>query len=100
MTFDEKMRYCRAERLEEALRPVIEETNRKIEAAFAEPGAFRLVTAALIICGLCGRTIDGMGGPGDGPVCIPCGDVVRSGQARGAIKWDANNPDEQGDRRD
>lgn len=26
---------CRAERLDEALRPVIEETNRKIEAAFA-----------------------------------------------------------------
>lgn len=50
-------------------------------------GEFTLVTAAVLSCGLCGGCIDGMGGPGDGVICIPCGDVVKSGQARTAIKW-------------
>jgi hypothetical protein len=53
-----------------------------------KPGAMTLRTAALITCGLCGACIDGCGGPGSGQVCVPCGDVVRRGEARGAIKWD------------
>lgn len=51
------------------------------------PGEMVFATAALITCGLCGTCIGGMGGPGDGPVCIPCGDLVRHGQARTAINW-------------
>lgn len=47
-----------------------------------------IATAAFITCGLCGKAIDSMGGPGNGPICIPCGDIVKSGHARGAIKWD------------
>jgi hypothetical protein len=58
-----------------------------------EPGEFRIASAALLTCGLCGTTIDGSGGPGDGPICIPCGNVVRRGQARGAIKWSESADD-------
>jgi hypothetical protein len=47
-----------------------------------------LRSAALIVCGLCGECINGMGGPGNGSICMPCGDLVRRGAARGAIKWD------------
>lgn len=53
-----------------------------------ERGPDTFATAALITCGLCGDAIDGCGGPGHGQVCIRCGDVVRRGEARGAIKWD------------
>ena len=52
-----------------------------------KPGEIRLTTAALITCSLCGGCIDSNGGPGDGPICIPCGDIVKSGLARTAIKW-------------
>lgn len=45
------------------------------------------LTAATIQCNLCGRMIAGMGGPGRA-ICIPCGNLVEGGQARGAIKWD------------
>lgn len=53
-----------------------------------KPGEFQIRTASVMDCGLCGACISGMGGPGDGAICIPCGDVVRRGEARGAIKWD------------
>ena len=46
-----------------------------------------IATAATIDCSLCGRNIDGMGGPGDGPICVPCGKALKSGQLRGAVKW-------------
>lgn len=55
------------------------------------PNEFRLSTAALMCCRICGRIIDGMGGPGE-YVCIPCGDVVMAGKAIGAIKWDEAPP--------
>lgn len=50
-----------------------------------EPKSGAFLTAALITCGLCGVCIDGMGGPGDGAVCLDCGDAIRSGQARRTI---------------
>jgi len=56
-----------------------------------EDGEFRLVTAAVIDCGLCGRMIDGMGGPGHGAVCVPCAEAVINGTAIGAIVWDKEN---------
>lgn len=52
-----------------------------------KPGEFRIASAALITCGLCSKTISGMGGPGDGPVCKPCGDALRRGELRGAVVW-------------
>lgn len=59
---------------------------------FIEPqpnvqGKLRLMTAAVMTCGLCGRTISGMGGGGI-YLCKPCGDVVASGQAQHAIVWE------------
>jgi hypothetical protein len=54
-----------------------------------KPGEFRLETAAVLSCSLCGTMIDGMGGPGDGAICLRCGAVVKNGQARGAIVWPA-----------
>ena len=58
-------------------------TRRK----FKDASGFQIASAAIMECGLCGRTISGSGGPGDGAICIPCGDVVKSGQARAAIQW-------------
>jgi hypothetical protein len=60
---------------------------RRVTIPPLQPGESRLTTAAVITCSLCGRTIDGMGGPGCGPICIPCGDLVKRGQARGAVVW-------------
>ena len=34
------------------------------------------VTAAVWSCSLCGETIDGMGGPGSGEICVKCGDEI------------------------
>lgn len=52
-----------------------------------KPGEFRMTTAAVLSCGLCGGVIDGMGGPGDGAVCERCASLVRRGGAKGAIVW-------------
>lgn len=49
-----------------------------------------IMTAALMLCDLCGKTIDSMGGPGSGQICEPCGDLVKRGLARGAIVWEEN----------
>lgn len=59
-----------------------------VEIADPEPGEFRIATAAIRDCGLCGEIIDGMGGPGNGSVCVRCAEVVIRGEARGAIKWE------------
>jgi hypothetical protein len=48
----------------------------------------RLATAAFRSCGTCGSTIDTMGGPGSGSICMPCGDFIKSGQAKGCIVFD------------
>lgn len=61
---------------------------KRIKVPAIKPGESRLASAALVTCGLCGEAISGSGGPGDGPICIKCGDVVKRGEARGAIKWD------------
>lgn len=61
---------------------------KRVTIPDVKPGEFHIASAALITCGLCGDCIDGMGGPGHGPICIRCGDVVKRGEARGAIKWD------------
>lgn len=55
------------------------------------PNEFRLKTAAVMICGLCGRMIDGMGG-GAPRMCIPCGDQFVAGKLVGCVKWDKKNP--------
>lgn len=60
----------------------------KVVIPDAKPGEFRLATAAIIDCHLCGTVIDGMGGPGHSPICTRCADVVMRGEAMGAIKWD------------
>lgn len=52
-----------------------------------EPGEFLLVTAAIWACALCNETIDGMGGPGDGEICIPCGNLLRAGRCRNVVTW-------------
>lgn len=54
----------------------------------SQPGELVIRTAAVLCCDLCGGVIDSMGGPGHGAVCVRCADVVMSGRARGAIKWD------------
>lgn len=59
----------------------------KVTVPDREPGSSRLSSASVMACGLCGKTISGCGGPGSF-VCIECGDVVKSGEAKGAIKWD------------
>ena len=53
-----------------------------------KPGEFRIASAALIMCGLCSKTISGSGGPGDGAICKLCGDALRRGELRGAVVWD------------
>lgn len=65
---------------------------KRITIHDAKPGEFRIASAAIMDCGLCGKIISGSGGPGNGPVCIECGDVVKRGEARGAIKWDQSPP--------
>ena len=51
--------------------------KRQIEPP--KPGEFRIATAAVWSCALCRSTIDGMGGPGDGDLCVRCGDDIRHG---------------------
>lgn len=62
---------------------------KPVEERASQPGAF--LTAAVRSCGLCGETIEGMGGPGPGSVCVRCAEVVMRGEARGAIKWDVTS---------
>lgn len=59
-----------------------------IERKTPPPNSGMILTAAVLSCSLCGDTIDGMGGPGNGAVCERCGDLMIHGQCRGAVKWD------------
>lgn len=61
---------------------------RRVRIEPPQPGEFRIASAATVICGLCSRYIDGSGGPGDGPICTPCGDALKRGALRGAVKWE------------
>lgn len=47
-----------------------------------------IMTAAVMCCGLCGRSISGMGGPGFGAVCEPCGDLLMSGALQNVVIWE------------
>lgn len=49
------------------------------------PNPNALVTAAVWSCELCGGVIDGMGGPGNGELCIPCGGDILSGKFHHAV---------------
>lgn len=62
--------------------------GRLITVAPPAAGEFRIATAAILSCGLCGTVIDGMGGPGDGAVCQRCGDLLKRGGCVGAVKWE------------
>ena len=50
------------------------------------PGEFRLATAAVLSCGLCGSTISGSGGPGHGVICRPCGELLLAGRLRSCVQ--------------
>ena len=50
----------------------------------------QLVTAAVRSCSLCGTMISGMGGPGWGSICIPCGDDIKAGK----LKYDREKKNE------
>lgn len=54
--------------------------RRKIEPP--KPGQLRIATAAVWSCQLCGDTIDGMGGPGHGEICVTCGDAILGRKVR------------------
>jgi len=60
---------------------------KKVVIDPVKPGEFRLASAACVTCSTCGGYIDGMGGPGNAPVCVRCAEVLRNGKARGAIVW-------------
>lgn len=53
------------------------------------PGS--IATAALLNCSLCGKNIDGMGGPGSGQLCLPCGDEIISSRGIGATSGEEND---------
>ena len=50
---------------------------------------FRITTAAIWECPLCGEVIDGMGGPGNGELCQRCGEEILNGQ----LKYQRQNDD-------
>lgn len=52
-------------------------------------GEFHIANASVGNCRLCGEVATGMGGSG-ADVCRRCGDVVISGRAVGAIKWESD----------
>ena len=58
---------------------------RPVTITEPEPGEFRMATAAVMMCSLCGGTIDGMGGPGSCPVCEFCAVRLRRGELRGTV---------------
>ena len=39
-----------------------------------------IATAAIWNCSLCGNCIEGMGGPGNGTICVACGDALMAGR--------------------
>jgi hypothetical protein len=65
--------------------PVVFYKLERVEIPDPKPGEFRIQTAAFWDCALCGSLIATIGGPGDGEICIACGDFLKTGRARGAI---------------
>jgi len=64
----------------------------KRELTDPKPGEFSMTTAAMWSCATCGEAIAGMGGPGNGEVCVRCAELIRSGRARGCIVWWTDEP--------
>ena len=42
-------------------------------------GTFKISTAAIWSCAICRGTIDSMGGPGNGELCLDCGRDIIAG---------------------
>lgn len=59
---------------------------RLVAAAEPKPGELLIASAAVRACGLCGEMIDGMGGPGHGSICVPCGQALLRGNLRGTVR--------------
>jgi hypothetical protein len=60
---------------------------KHVKVPDSKPGDFRMASAAFRDCGLCARPISSSGGPGSGSICVSCAEIVKSGRARGAIKY-------------
>lgn len=54
-------------------------TLSRVEAK--EPDPRSMATAAIKACGICHQAISGSGGPGQGQICEPCGDAVKTGDS-------------------
>lgn len=67
--------------------PKTTEAYRLVRCDITKGTKNALVTQALVQCGLCGTTLSATGGPRSGSICKPCGELVMSGQARGAVSW-------------
>lgn len=61
-----------------------------VKRVYEPEGKFLIRTQAFRFCSLCGTTIDSMGGPGWGSICIPCGDDVKAGK----VKYDREKKNE------
>jgi len=85
---------CLANMVPSDLREVLGHVKEPVEEAdyyVLEPRKLRtggIATAAIRRCGLCGGMISGMGGPGHGSVCKPCGEALKKQQLIGAVVWD------------
>lgn len=55
---------------------------RKVILPDPQPDEFRIATAAVWSCALCCEMIDGMGGPGNGEICVKCGEDIKHGHIR------------------
>ena len=42
----------------------------------------QFVTAAMWMCSMCGEAISGHSGPGNGTLCVKCGDDIKSGKLK------------------
>jgi len=65
------------------------EDARHYRLSLAIPDKRELIsiqTAAMWDCSLCDQAIAGMGGPGHGELCLPCGNDLKAGRLRGTIK--------------
>lgn len=68
--------------------PLVYHELRRVEIPAVKPGEFRILSAAVLSCGLCETVISGMGGPGSGVICDRCAGLLASGRLRGAVRYD------------
>ncbi len=84
-------RTCRDCGLGPCLRaPAVQFFEMKLRRFNIPPGG--IGTAAVLDCGLCNSTISGMGGPGEGALCEPCGRDLAAGRLRGAVVRTPDQP--------